>query len=737
VTVASATRITCTTSAHAAGAADVVVTNPDLQAATLAAGFTYVNPAPTLASISPTAGPIGGGTALTLNGTGFLAGATVSLSGSACTGVTRVSASQLTCTTTAHVAGAVDVTVTHPDAKAATLLAAFTYQGPPTVTSINPNSGLTTGGMSVTVSGSGFRAGVAVSVGGVPCGTVNLLSSTSLNCATGAHAAGTGDVVVTNSDAQSATLPASFTYVNPAPVLSGISPATGGVGGGTLLTLNGANFLPGPAISVGGSACTGVIYLSSSKATCTTPAHAAGAVAVTLTNSDGKSATLASAFTYVATTQPAPTVSAISPASGGTGGGTAVTVTGTNFQSGAKVSIGGTLCATTTFVSSTQLTCTTPAHAAGSVDVQVTNPDQQSATLTLGFLYANAPAGVTSVSPASGVSTGGALLTVNGSGFLAGVGVSVGGATCTGVTRLSSTQLTCTTPAHATGLVAVAVTNPFSSATTLANAFTYVNPAPTVSAVSPATGATAGGTTITVTGTGFLAGAAVSLGGSACASVNASSATSLSCATPAHAAGAVSVVVTNSDGRAGTLPNGFTYANPAPTLSSVSPNSGPGTGGTALTVNGTGFLAGATVSLGGAACTGVTLVSSAQLRCTTGAHAAGTVSVVVTNPDAKSATLANGFTYSLAATYTSIAQNIFQPRCVSCHGAQTASKGVDLSTYAKALGTGSIVPGNPAASTTYQDVANGSMPKGAGSSPLSAAEIKALNDWIAAGAPNN
>ena len=63
----------------------------------------------------------------------------------------------------------------------------------------------------------------------------------------------------------------------------------------------------------------------------------------------------------------------------------------------------------------------------------------------------------------------------------------------------------------------------------------------------------------------------------------------------------MSVAVTNTDNQSGTLANGYTYtsANPAPTVSTISPTSGTTAGGTAVTISGTGFLSGATVALAG------------------------------------------------------------------------------------------------------------------------------------------
>ncbi len=92
-------------------------------------------------------------------------------------------------------------------------------------------------------------------------------------------------------------------------------------------------------------------------------------------------------FEVADNTAPAPTVSAISPTSGSTSGGTSVTITGTAFAAGATVSLGGTSATSVTVVSSTSITATVPAHAAGAVNVVVTNTDSQSGTLTNGFTY--------------------------------------------------------------------------------------------------------------------------------------------------------------------------------------------------------------------------------------------------------------------------------------------------------------------------------------------------------------
>ncbi len=515
----------------------------------------------------------------------------------------------------------------------------------PTVTTISPTSGPASGGTPVTITGTGFLAGATVSLGGTAATGVTVVSSTSITATTAAHAAGTVNVVVTNTDSQTGTLASGYTYGNPKPTVTTISPTSGPASGGTPVTITGTGFLAGATVSLGGTAATGVTVVSSTSITATTAAHAAGTVNVVVTNTDSQTGTLTSGYTYG---NPKPTVTTISPTSGPASGGTPVTITGTGFLAGATVSLGGTAATGVTVVSSTSITATTAAHAAGTVNVVVTNTDSQTGTLTNGYTYGNPKPTVTTISPTSGPASGGTPVTITGTGFLAGATVSLGGTAATGVTVVSSTSITATTAAHAAGTVNVVVTNTDSQTGTLTSGYTYGNPKPTVTTISPTSGPASGGTPVTITGTGFLAGATVSLGGTAATGVTVVSSTSITATTAAHAAGTVNVVVTNTDSQTGTLTSGYTYGNPKPTVTTISPTSGPASGGTPVTITGTGFLAGATVSLGGTAATGVTVVSSTSITATTAAHAAGTVNVVVTNTDSQTGTLTNGYTYNAA-----------------------------------------------------------------------------------------
>jgi IPT/TIG domain/Carboxypeptidase regulatory-like domain/PKD-like domain len=86
-------------------------------------------------------------------------------------------------------------------------------------------------------------------------------------------------------------------------------------------------------------------------------------------------------------------------------------------------------------------------------------------------------------------------------------------------------------------------------------------------------------------------------------------------------------------------------AAPDPTVASIVPNAGRITGGSPITINGTGFQSGVTVMIGGNAATNVVFVSSVKLTARTPAHAAGLVSVNINNLDTTTTTVNNAFTY--------------------------------------------------------------------------------------------
>ena len=519
------------------------------------------NPAPTITKISPLLGSPLGGTVITVTGTHFLSGATVAFGANNGTSVTFVSATQLKATTpasTGDAEGFVNVTVTNPDTQTATLTNGFHYLYPaPTITKISPLLGSPNGGTVITVTGTHFLSGATVAFGANNATLVTFVSATQLKATTPAStgvAEGFVNVTVTNPDAQTATLTNGFEYLFAAPKITSISPVVASTNGGTVITITGTGFLSGATVTFGANSATKVTYVSKTQLKATTPpstGDAEGDVNVTVTNTDTQSATLTNGLLYEL---PAPKITEISPTVSSTSGGTVITITGTNFVSGAMVAFGQNNATSTTFVSSTQLKATTPASTLagqeGEVSVFVTNPDTQYATLSEGLTY-DLPPTILSVSPASGLPTGGYTVTLNGQYFRCGAlcpggpTVTFGGTAATSVIFNNNTTLTVTVPAHASGPVNVVEKNTDGLSTTLKSGFTY-SPV-VVTQVSPGIGPLGGGNTVTIQGGGFTAATTVTFGGTAATSVTFVSSTTLTAVAPAHAGGQVAVVASNTE----------------------------------------------------------------------------------------------------------------------------------------------------------------------------------------------
>ena len=110
-----------------------------------------------------------------------------------------------------------------------------------------------------------------------------------------------------------------------------------------------------------------------------------------------------------------------------------------------------------------------------------------------------------------------------------------------------------------TGSVAVTVTNPDTlTGATSSNAY-YQSATVTVTSLSVTTGSTAGGTSTTITGTGFASGSIVVIGGVRATSVVSVNSTTITCVTPANTAGAKDVTVQIPGEALGMLAGGFTY----------------------------------------------------------------------------------------------------------------------------------------------------------------------------------
>jgi len=263
--------------------------------------------------------------------------------------------------------------------------------------------------------------------------------------------------------------------------------------------------------------------------------------------------------------------------------------------------------------------------------------------ISYGGTSVGAPPTISTISPATGGS--GTTVSLTGTNMSNGYNVRFGNTVATNMNVVSSTLVTCTVPTIPTG----ASTYKVSYRTTnggLSNlkdfAYTVSGGAPTLSAVSPSSGTTSGGTAVTLTGTNLTGCSAVSFGGTAATGIVVDSSTQVRCTSPAKSAGEYSVIATTSNG----VSNGvnFTFSAPVPTLSQISPTTGPTVGGTPCTLTGTGLMGCTAISFGGTAATAIVVDGPTQVRCSSPAKSAGTYSVTATTAGGTSGSV--NYTYS-------------------------------------------------------------------------------------------
>jgi hypothetical protein len=272
---------------------------------------------PTVTGVSPLTGPTTGSTSVVITGTGFAGTTSVHFGTTAALSYVVNSSTSITAVSpAAGAAGAVYVTVTTAVGQSANASAGqFTYvaAAAPTVTSINPNTGPSSGATSVAIVGTNFTGTTAVKFGTIAAASFVVNSATSITAVSPAETGGV-IVYVTNASGTNATSP-TFTFTVPAsPTVTNVSPNSGSISGGTSVTITGTNFTSPLVVSFGIDNATNVVVASTTTITCTSPAEAAAIVDVTVdTTAAGISATSAADnFTFTSTTTGLPFATALS-----------------------------------------------------------------------------------------------------------------------------------------------------------------------------------------------------------------------------------------------------------------------------------------------------------------------------------------------------------------------------------------------------------------------------------------
>ncbi len=639
------------------GTVDVQVTTPSgTSAASSADHFSYAGvTAPTVTGLSATSGTTGGGTTLTLSGTGFLNADAVTIGGQDAAFVV-LSATSLAVTTPPMAAGTYDLVVGVPGASSAPARFTYAAAGAPAVSSLGTTGGSTAGGTSVGITGTGFTGAGTVLFGTVPAASFTVNSDTSITAvAPAAAAAGVvGVTVQTPTGVSAAWSGDQFTYTAAsAPTLGGLSLTSGSTAGGATVNLTGSGFTGATAVSFGSAGASFTVQ-SDGWVTAVVPAGSAGTVSVTVTTAGGTSGGIS--YTYSAPAGPA--VTGLTATTGGTAGGGTTTVLGSGFTAATGVSFGTAAAGSFTVLSDTAIQVVVPAGSAGTVDVTVTTAAGTSATGSADhFTYtaAGAPA-VTGVSASSGSGSGGETVTISGTNLAGATAVQFGAAAATFVVN-SPTQITAVAPAAAAGTVDVTVTTAAgTSATGSADHFTYTAAgSPVVSGVSASAGPLGGGNGVLIAGSGFGGAGAVSFGSAPAASFTVLSATAIFATAPAGSAGTVGVTVTTPAGTsAASASDQYTYLA-APTLSGLSVTTDDASGGAPVVLTGMNLGDPTAVHFGATPAADFWVTGSGQVTAVAPANAVGAVAVSVETPGGESGGLT--FTYTAATVVSWVGGN--------------------------------------------------------------------------------
>ena len=408
--------------------------------------FLVENLPPTVSSVTPTSGiNTQDSVDITVKGSDFRDGdLKVTLTKASTTpisaeGVSWVSSGEITCkvNVSGAAAGKWSVEVTNPDGKTGVLDEGFTIWNPaPTVTKITPSGSPNDDDVvSCEVEGTGFIVGASVNLsmeGQLDIkGNTSTIKPTEIACSfdlSSAHV-GAWDVLVTNEDGQSGTLPAAFLITYPvAPVVDAIEPATG-VNSGivTITNLSGTGFEEGATVvftkDLATIAAENVVVNSPVNITCSLNLSGAGIGLwnITVTNDDGQSGTLDNAFEVV---DPAPEIAGISPPSGANNVVVPVVISGAFFNNAPAVNLtkeGSTTIFGTnvTYVNAGTIKCDLPLAGAtlGNWSVTVRNPDGQVSN-SLNFTVENPRPTVSGITPSKGTNDTVVAVTITGAYFL-------------------------------------------------------------------------------------------------------------------------------------------------------------------------------------------------------------------------------------------------------------------------------------------------------------------------------
>jgi len=605
-----------------------------------------------VSTVQPSAGSESGGAIVTVSGEGFVAGVTACKFGSAPSALaTVVSSSEIRCVAPAGAVGAVALKVSMTDETQVELVSVisktFIYQPALVIKAVSPLVALSTGGSILSVAADRLEGGIDAwcKFGGAIGSTIVAAQSVNpgtMQCMSVAGVEG-NTTIEFSTNGQDFTTFGNLLQNIPLANVTMIMPAVVPFKGGSTVILRGNNFLASSTQGVfcrfGASEATeawsvsaGTVRSSRSES-CTVPARGAGfrSLEIALSkNGDVSRSGLQVEFAAVGT------VTDVNPAAGISAGGSTITVSGTGFVAGrtaCKFGSGSALIATV--LSSTELRCVSPAGVRGNTYVEVSMGIGSSAALVSEskklYTYLAAPS-VLQVSPPVSLQDGGSVLSVVATGVYDGSDAwcMFGSQVHVMASSVKGGVIDCVAPAWLAGNMTVEASangQDWTSSGVMVENIAVAN----VTSVSPIVVPVTAGSTVYLSGTGFGASGAAGVycGFGASQPVESWSITTgqllasgaIACGVPVRDAGFRALeVALSKNGEMSRSGIQVEYASVG-SVSMVAPSSGPTSGGSTVTLTGTGFVAGRTAcKFGSSSATFATVLSSTEARCETSPH---------------------------------------------------------------------------------------------------------------------
>ncbi len=467
------------------------------------------------------------------------------------------------------------------------------------VTSLTPPNGPLRGGNRVILEGENFAPESRAFFGSNEATNCLALTTRRLSCEVPAGTDAGPVVVRVENDLGVGVLEGGYTYFSPVTLLA-ITPSSGSSDGGTAVVLTGESFSDNMIVLLGERRVVDlVVSPDGTQAQALAPPGEPGRVDVTVIDAFGR-ATLPLSFTYVAPL----TLESVEPAIASVGD--VVEVRGRGLVDAAgnvtQFLVRGVRASVRNAIDESRVRIVVPSVTPGLVDLDASRDDVavslRDALVVLGPTQGTFS--LLSAVPRQVDTAGGDIVTVVGEGFASELDpiaeIRVGDTSASSFAVVDDRHIAVTVPAGTVGSVDVSVRRASGAAASLSDGLAYIERLSIADVAGPgpegagtASGGTIeGGETITLSGEGFLEGMTVTLGGLPCEDVVVSSTSSLSCTTPAGAAGAVDVVVTSPDGQVVRIGDGFVFQDTLSVLG-ARPSRGGYTGDVVVTVSGTGF----------------------------------------------------------------------------------------------------------------------------------------------------